>query len=72
VSTALERGAFLPFVLAVRTDQMLETLKQARLLNNYETELRRTIWVDLLILNDFGSRGPLGHVARPTVRTGSR
>jgi DNA replication protein DnaC len=41
-------------VLAVRTDQMLKTLKQARLLNNYEAELRRMICVDLLILDDFG------------------
>jgi len=41
-------------VLAVRTDQMLKTLKQARLLNNYEAELRRMISVDLLILDDFG------------------
>ena len=41
-------------VLAVRTDQMLKTLKQARLLNSYEAELRRMICVDLLILDDFG------------------
>ncbi len=41
-------------VFAVRTDQMLKTLKQARLLNTYEAELRRMISVDLLILDDFG------------------
>jgi DNA replication protein DnaC len=41
-------------VLAIRTDQMLKTLKQARLLNAYEAELRRIISVDLLILDDFG------------------
>jgi DNA replication protein DnaC len=41
-------------VLAVRTDQMLKTLKHARLLNNYEPELRKIISVDLLILDDFG------------------
>lgn len=39
-------------VLAVRTDQMLKTLKHARLLNNYEPELRKIISVDLLILDD--------------------
>ncbi len=41
-------------VLAVRTDHMLKTLKQARLLNTYEPELRRLISVDLLVLDDFG------------------
>jgi DNA replication protein DnaC len=41
-------------VLAVRTDQMLKTLKQARLLSTYEAELRRMVSVDLLILDDFG------------------
>jgi len=41
-------------VLAVRTDHMLKALKQARLLNSYEAELRRMISVDLLILDDFG------------------
>jgi DNA replication protein DnaC len=41
-------------VLAVRSDRMLKTLKQARLINAYETELRRLVSVDLLILDDFG------------------
>jgi DNA replication protein DnaC len=41
-------------VLAVRTDHMLKTLKQARLLGSYEADLRRIISVDLLILDDFG------------------
>src|SRR6185369_12671995 len=36
-------------VLALRTDQMLKTLKHARLDNSYEAELRRFIAVDLLI-----------------------
>lgn len=40
-------------VLAVRADHMLKALKQARLLNTYETELRRLIAVDLLIVDDF-------------------
>ena len=41
-------------VLAARADQMLKSLKQARLLNTYEAELRRLISVDLLIVDDFG------------------
>ena len=41
-------------VLAVRADHMLKGLKQARLLNTYEAELRRLIAVDLLIVDDFG------------------
>lgn len=41
-------------VLAERTDHLLKTLKQARLVGNYEAELRRMISVDLLILDDFG------------------
>jgi DNA replication protein DnaC len=40
-------------VLALRTDQMLKTLKHARLDNSYEVELRRFVAVDLLILDDF-------------------
>lgn len=40
-------------VLAIGTDQMLKTLKQARVLNTYEVELRKLITVDLLILDDF-------------------
>lgn len=41
-------------VLAVRGDQMLKTLKHARLDNTYEAELRRLIGADLLIVDDFG------------------
>jgi DNA replication protein DnaC len=40
-------------VLAVRTDQMLKTLKHARLDNSYEIELRKLVAIDLLILDDF-------------------
>lgn len=40
-------------VLALRCDRMLKSLKQARLLNAYETELRKLIAVDLLIIDDF-------------------
>jgi DNA replication protein DnaC len=41
-------------VLAVRGDQMLKTLKHARLDNTHEVELRRLIGADLLIVDDFG------------------
>jgi len=47
---ACRRGAN---VLALRTDQMLKTLKHARLDNSYDSELRKIIAVDLLILDDF-------------------
>jgi len=47
---ACRRGAS---VLAVRTDQMLKTLKHARLDNNYEAELRKLVAIDFLILDDF-------------------
>ena len=47
---ACRRGAN---VLALRTDQMLTTLKHARLDNSYDSELRKIIAVDLLILDDF-------------------
>jgi len=47
---ACRRGAT---VLALRTDQMLKTLKHARLDNSYEAELRRFVAVDLLIVDDF-------------------
>jgi DNA replication protein DnaC len=40
-------------VLARRTDQLLKTLKHARLDNSYEAELRKLLAVDLLILDDF-------------------
>ena len=48
---ACRRGAS---ALALRTDQMLKTLRHARLDNSYEAELRKLIAVDLLILDDFG------------------
>jgi DNA replication protein DnaC len=47
---ACRRGAS---VLALRTDQLLKTLKHARLDNSYEAELRKVIAVDLLVLDDF-------------------
>jgi len=40
-------------VLALRADRMLKTLKQARLVNAYETELRKLLAPELLILDDF-------------------
>jgi len=40
-------------VLALRADHMLKTLKHARLDNSHETELRKLIAVDLLIVDDF-------------------
>ena len=40
-------------VLALRTDQMLKTLKHARLDNSHEAELRKLLAVDLLVLDDF-------------------
>ncbi len=40
-------------MLALRTDQMLKTLKHARLDNSYEAELRKVVAVDLLLLDDF-------------------
>lgn len=40
-------------VLALRADLMLKTLKHARLDNSYETELRKLIAPDLLIIDDF-------------------
>lgn len=48
--TACRRGHS---VLAVRADQMLKTLKHARLDNSYEAELRKLIAVDLLLIDDF-------------------
>ena len=47
---ACRRGAT---VLAVRTDAMLKTLKQARLDHSYDAELRKLVAVDLLLLDDF-------------------
>lgn len=40
-------------VLALRADRMLKTLKHARLDNSYETEMRRLITPDVLIVDDF-------------------
>lgn len=40
-------------VLAVRADQMLKTLKHARLDNSYEAELRKLVSADLLVIDDF-------------------
>jgi DNA replication protein DnaC len=48
---ACRRGAS---ALVLRTDQMLKSLRHARLDNSYEAELRKLIAVDLLILDDFG------------------
>lgn len=39
--------------LAVRSDRMLKALRHARLDNSYETELRRLLAPDLLIIDDF-------------------
>lgn len=47
---ACRRGAS---VLARRTDQLLKTLKHARLDHTYDAELRKLLAVDLLILDDF-------------------
>jgi len=41
-------------VLAVRTDQLLRTLKHARLTQSHEAEIRKLVAVDLLLLDDFG------------------
>jgi DNA replication protein DnaC len=40
-------------VLALPADKALKSLRQARLLQNYEAELRKLLAVDLLILDDF-------------------
>ena len=40
-------------VLATSADKALKSLRQARLTNSYEAELRKLISVDLLILDDF-------------------
>lgn len=48
---ACRRGAS---VLALRSDQMLKTLKHARLDNSHEQELRKLLAPDLLIVDDFG------------------
>jgi DNA replication protein DnaC len=47
---ACRRGAS---VLARRTDQLLKSLKHARLDHTYAAELRKRLAVDLLILDDF-------------------
>lgn len=51
-------------VLAVRGDQMLKTLKHARLDNTHEAELRKLIAVDLLIVDDFGLDAMDAHESR--------
>lgn len=40
-------------VLALPVDKVLKTLRHARLTNSFETELRKLLAVDLLILDDF-------------------
>lgn len=40
-------------VLATQADQLLKTLRHARLDNSHEAELRKLIAIDLLILDDF-------------------
>jgi DNA replication protein DnaC len=40
-------------VLALTADQALKSLRQARLTNSYEAELRKLISVDLLLVDDF-------------------
>jgi DNA replication protein DnaC len=41
-------------VLAMRADRLLKALRHARLDNSYDSELRRFIAVDLLVVDDFG------------------
>lgn len=41
-------------VYAVRADRMLKNLRHSRLDNSHETELRKLLSVDLLIIDDFG------------------
>jgi DNA replication protein DnaC len=41
-------------VLALSTDQMLKTLRHARLTQSHEKEIRGLLAVDLLIIDDFG------------------
>ncbi len=41
-------------VLAETVDHLLETLRHARLDHSYETELRKRLAVDLLLIDDFG------------------
>lgn len=40
-------------VLAIQCDQMLKTLRHARLDNSHDAELRKLVAVDLLIIDDF-------------------
>jgi DNA replication protein DnaC len=42
------------FFLAVRTDQLLKTLKHARLTQSHEVELRKFVAAEPLLLDDFG------------------
>jgi len=41
-------------VLALRADQMLKSLRHARLDHSYEAELRKLLATDVLVLDDFG------------------
>lgn len=41
-------------VLALRADQILKTLKHARLDNSHDLEMRKLLAVDLLLVDDFG------------------
>src|SRR5207247_5762825 len=41
-------------VLAETVDHLLETLRHARLDHSHETELRKRLAVDLLLIDDFG------------------
>lgn len=41
-------------VLALRADQMLKSLRHARLDHSYEAELRKFLATDVLVLDDFG------------------
>lgn len=44
-------------VLAARADEILKTLKHARLDNSYDAELRKLVAVDVLLVDDFGLDG---------------
>lgn len=57
-------------VLAVQADRMLKTLKQARLLNAYEAELRKLLAVDLLVVDDFALDAMDAQESRDTYNRG--
>ncbi len=52
--------------LVMRFDRMLKGLRHARLDNSYETELRKLIAPDLLIIDDFGLDALDGQESRDT------